>query len=164
MRPDLHIDGFAYRKITVGGTDATDEILGMIYGLKRDDINLIMLSGCVIAWYNIIEPHVIHDTILIPVICVSYEESEGLREDIERHFPGDIGRINRYEALGERTQVHLPTGYSLFARGWGVTEKELIRACILLTHHGKIPEPLRVARIAARSMTEYIRHETGAAR
>ncbi len=155
MRTDLHVDGFAFGKITVGGTDATNEILSMISGLDRKDINLIMLSGCVIAWYNIIEPLIINHTTGIPVICVSYEESEGLQEKIEHHFPGDTDRINRYKALGERIEVPLPTGYSLFARGWGLTEKETIRACRLLTHHGKIPEPLRVARIAARSLMQY---------
>ncbi len=155
MRRDLHIDGVVFGNVTVGGDDATGEILSMIRELDRHDLNLIMLSGSVIAWYNIIDPAAIYSLTGIPVISISYEESEGLEEHIRHHFPGDTGRINRYKALGERIEVPLPTGYSLFARGWGVTEKELTRACIIFTHHGKIPEPLRVARIAARSMMQY---------
>jgi uncharacterized protein len=164
MRRDLHVDGFVFGTVTVGGDDATREILRMIRELNRQDLNLIMLSGCVIAWYNIINPSEIHIATKIPVICVSYEESEGLEDHILLHFPGDIDRVARYQNLGDRTEVSLPTGYSLFARGWGVTEKEMARACRLFTHHGKIPEPVRVARIAARSMTDYIRHETDAVR
>ena len=155
MRRDLHIDGFVFGNVTVGGDDATGEILKMISDLDRHDLNLIMLSGCVIAWYNIIDPAAIHSLTGIPIICVSYEESEGLEEHIMHHFPGDDERIARYRGLGDRTEVLLPTGYSLYARGWGVTEKELVRACIMFTHHGKIPEPLRVARIAARSLMQY---------
>jgi len=155
MRRDLHVDGFTFGTVTVGGDDATDEIIRMIRDLDRQDLNLIMLSGCVIAWYNIIDPAVIHKEVDLPVICVSYEESEGLDEHIKHHFPGDEERVARYHNLGDRTEVHLPTGYSLYARGWGVTEKELTRACVLFTHHGKIPEPLRVARIAARSVMQY---------
>ncbi|MDD1728422.1 MAG: DUF99 family protein [Methanospirillum sp.] len=155
MRRDLHIDGFVFGSVTVGGDDATTEILRMIRELDRHDLNLIMISGCVIAWYNIIDPAVIHTHTSLPVICVSYEESEGLEEHIRHHFHGDEERVARYQSLGDRTEIYLPTGYSLFARGWGVTEKELSRACILFTHHGKIPEPLRVARIAARSVMQY---------
>jgi len=155
MRRDLHIDGFVFGNVTVGGDDATGEILRMITELDRHDLNLIMLSGSVIAWYNIVDPAEIHYQTRIPIISVSYEESEGLEEHIRHHFPGDAERVTRYRSLGDRTEVSLPTGYSLFARGWGVTEKEMIRACRLFTHHGKIPEPLRVARIAARSMMQY---------
>ncbi len=157
MRRDLHIDGFTFGYITVGGDDATREILKMICQLDRDDINLIMLSGCVIAWYNIIEPAILHQTTGIPVICVSYEESEGLRDHIAHHFPGDEERIKRYETLGERIPVSLPSGYVLYARGWGLSEKECIRACRLLTIHGKIPEPLRVARLCARGLEKTLR-------
>lgn len=163
MRRDLHIDGFVFGMVTVGGDDATTEILRMIRDLGRQDLNLVMLSGCVIAWYNIINPAEIHASVGIPVICVSYEESEGLKEHIRRHFPGDQERIEQYNKLGDRTEIALPTGYSLYARGWGVTGNELSRACTLFTHHGKIPEPLRVARIAARSMARFVMPGTGAA-
>jgi len=157
MRRDLYIDGFVYGTVTVGGDDATAEILRMIRELDRRDLNLIMISGCAIAWYNIIDPAQIHNTTGLPVICISYEESEGLEDHIIRHFPGDEKRIAKYRNLGERTEITLPTGYSLYARGWGVTDKELVRACILFTHSGKVPEPLRVARIAARSMIPFVR-------
>jgi endonuclease V-like protein UPF0215 family len=49
MRKDLRIDGFTFGRVTVGGMDATDTILGMVQALDRRDINVIMLSGCVIA-------------------------------------------------------------------------------------------------------------------
>ena len=40
-----------------------------------------------------------------PVLCVTYEESDGLLEDIRAHFPDDIQRISVYRNLGERTRV-----------------------------------------------------------
>ena len=78
MRKDLRIDGFSFGTVTVGGMDATDRILGMVRRLNRSDINLIMLSGCVIAWFNVLDPSRISLETGIPVICVSYEDSEGL--------------------------------------------------------------------------------------
>ncbi len=56
MRKDLRIDGVGYGTVTVGGTDATDSILSLVRKLKRSDINLLLLGGCVISWYNIIDP------------------------------------------------------------------------------------------------------------
>jgi endonuclease V-like protein UPF0215 family len=154
MRRDLHIDGFVFGLVTVGGDDATGEILSMIRNLDRKDLNLIMLNGCVIAWYNIIDPAHIHASTGLPVICASYEESDGLEGHIAHHFPGNARKITQYQALGDRIPVMLMNGYTVFARGWGISEREVIRACRLFTHHGKIPEPLRVARLCARGVMQ----------
>lgn len=151
MRRDLHIDGFAFGRVTVGGDDATDVIITMIEGLNRKDLNLIMLSGCVIAWFNIIDPGTIHTITGLPIICVSYQESEGLSRHIAHHFPGNEKKIQMYHALGNRIEILLPNNYTLYARGWGLPDNEVIRACRIFTHHGRIPEPLRVARLCARS-------------
>jgi endonuclease V-like protein UPF0215 family len=154
MRRDLHIDGFVFGEVTVGGSDATEEIVRMIRDLDRPDLNLVMISGCVIAWYNIIDPLYIHNRTGLPVICVSYEESEGLEGHIRHHFPGDEVRISRYRSLGERSEILLPNGYVLYARGWGLSVPEVTRACRIFSHHGKIPEPVRVARLCARKVMQ----------
>ena len=67
MRKDLRIDGFGFSTVTVGGMDAT--YFYSRYGariLNRRDINVIMLSGCVIAWFNIINPALIAQETGIP--------------------------------------------------------------------------------------------------
>ena len=151
MRKDLRIDGFAWGDVTVGGMDATDTIIGMVQSMKRRDINVIMLSGCVIAWFNIIDPHVVFATTGIPVIGVTYEASEGLLADLEYHFPSDMTRIDAYKRLGERVPHLLCTGQTVFLRTWGVTLPDAVRLCDDFTLEGKIPEPLRVARLCARS-------------
>jgi len=154
MRRDLHIDGFCFGTVTIGGMDATEEILRMVTSLGRQDINAILLNGCVIAWYNIIDPKVIANQSGLPVICVSYEESEGLAGHIEHHFPHDRERIQAYEKLGERISISLKTGYHLYARGYGCTEPEVRQLCRIFTLHGKIPEPVRVARLCARTVMQ----------
>src|SRR5512137_112863 len=73
MRKDLRIDGFIFSTVTVGGMDATASVLRMVQDLERSDINIIMLSGCVIAWFNILNPGLINQRTGIPVICVTYE-------------------------------------------------------------------------------------------
>ncbi len=55
MRSDLVIDGFAFGEATVEGDDATEAILRLYRSLKRDDVNLMLLSGCIISLYNIVD-------------------------------------------------------------------------------------------------------------
>ncbi|HUW85460.1 MAG TPA: DUF99 family protein [Methanoregula sp.] len=150
MRKDLRIDGFIFSTVTVGGMDATASILHMVDELKRKDINVIMLSGCVIAWFNIINPSQIAQKTGIPVICVTYEDSEGLIAEIRHHFPGDNVRISAYENLGERIPIELHTHQTIFIRAWGLDQRDAAQLCNDFTLEGKIPEPLRVARLCAR--------------
>lgn len=152
MRKDLRIYGFAFSTVTVGGTDATDSILGMVQGLDRRDINVIMLSGCVIAWFNVVDPGRISQETGIPVICVSYGESDGLEADIRNHFPKDEIRIAAYHRLGERIPVILHTRETIFLRSWGMGLTDASALCNDFTLEGKIPEPLRVARLCSRHL------------
>jgi endonuclease V-like protein UPF0215 family len=153
MRKDLQIDGVALSRITVGGTDATEGVLRIVAKLNRRDVNVLMLSGGVIAWYNIIDPELIRDRTGLPVIMVTYEESEGLEEDIVRHFPGDDTRLQAYRRLGSRFSLTLSTGYTIYLRAWGLPESTAMTLCDAFTRDGKVPEPLRVARLIARSVT-----------
>jgi hypothetical protein len=152
MRKDLRIDGFIFSRVTVGGMDATESILRMVDDIERTDINVIMLSGCVIAWFNVINPAVIARHAGKPVICVTYEESDGLLDDIRHHFPDDIQRISAYRNLGERTRIDLHTKQAIFIRCWGIDMSDGARLCNDFTVEGRIPEPLRVARLCARKL------------
>ena len=152
MRKDLRIDGFTFSTVTVGGMDASTSVIAMVKDLKRRDINVIMLSGCVIAWFNIINATLIFQETGIPVICVTYEDSEGLVGDIRHHFPDDGARISAYENLGARIPVKLHTHQTIFIRCWGLTSEDAVKLCNDFTLEGRIPEPLRVARLCARQL------------
>lgn len=152
MRKDLRIDGFVTGTVTVGGMDATETVLAMVQTLGRHDLNVILLSGCVIAWFNIIEIDRIARETGIPVICVTYEVSDGLLDDIRYHFPGDTGRLDACVRLGEREPVELRTGKTLYIRASGISTADAARFCNDCTLDGKIPEPLRVARLCARQV------------
>jgi len=155
MRKDRILDGVAFSRVTVGGMDATEGILAIVQALDRRDINMIFLSGCVIAFFNIIDPHHVNECTALPVVCVTYEESAGLEEDIRHHFPGDTARLDAYRRLGERTPHLLPDGQTVYLRSWGINPEDAGRLCTAFTREGKIPEPLRVARLSARAAHGY---------
>jgi endonuclease V-like protein UPF0215 family len=151
MRKDLQVDGCAFAVAMVGGMDATRVVLDIFSDLKRKDINVIMLSGCVIAWFNVMNPETIADVTQTPVICVTYEDSGGLEPDIAAHFPGDESRLDAYRQLGERLPVMLHTGQEIFIRSWDISHREAAQLCNDFTLTGGVPEPLRVARLCARA-------------
>jgi uncharacterized protein len=160
MRKDQRIDGIAFTRVTVGGMDAAAALIGMVTDLDRKDINCLMISGCVIAWYNIINPDHVHAATRLPVIMVTYEESEGLEGSIIRHFPGDSARLLAYRSLGGRTAVSLHTGYRIFIRSAGISHADAARLCNDFTRDGRVPEPLRVARFAARGAMRMLSHQS----
>lgn len=154
MRGDLRIDGCALGSVTVGGMDATEAVLGIVSSLDRSDINLVLISGAAIAWYNIINPDQIFEDTGIPVLIITYEESGGLEDAIERHFPQDTLRMQQYLALGERDFIRLHTGHTVFLRRSGVPLDAAARIINRFTLDGKVPEPVRAARLFARAVMQ----------
>lgn len=152
MRGDLRLDGAAFSSATVGGDDATRGVLEVWDALDRSDVHAVLLSGCVISWFNVVDLEEVRERTGVPVVCVTYEESEGLRSDIERHFSGEAleRKLAAYEGLGGRTRISLDTGYDVHVRALGLDEGETRRLLNRFTEEGRRPEPLRVARIAAR--------------
>jgi len=153
MRSDCVIDGVAFDKITVGGMDATEGVLHVFGSLQRADINVMMLNGCVISWFNIIDIKEVYEKLNIPLVCVTYEESEGLEEHIARHFEADErdSRIEAYKRLGNRVCVRLHDNFDVLIRSLGMEKSEAAAVLKKFTTHGKVPEPLRVAKIVARA-------------
>jgi len=155
MRADGAIDGFTFAKATVGGMDATEKILEMYRNLRRDDISVLLLNGCVISWYNVIDLHRVAEETSLPLICVTYNESEGLEKYFKELFPQDWERrVETYRRNKSRTSIKLSTGYTVYIRFIGMKIEEAKGVLNKFTSHGSIPEPLRVARLLARSIVK----------
>jgi len=152
MRRDLIVDGIVFGTVTIGGNDSTQNILSMVRSLKRDDVNCIMLDGLIISMYNIIDGEEIREKTGVPVLAITFKESEGLEGTIQRHFPNDSKlKLEQYHKLGQRDKILLKTGKFIFARYWGLSSNEASTIVNSLTLQGSIPEPIRIAKLAARA-------------
>ena len=158
MRGDLLIDGFAITTITVGGLDATQGVLNIYAMLNRKDINAIMLNGVIIAWYNVIDLEKIYNETKVPIIAVTYEESEEkLDKYFKENFPKDYEkRIEIYRRNGEREKIQLKTGHTVLVRYLGMRRDEAKGLLNKFIRQGAIPEPLRVSRLLARSLMKHL--------
>jgi uncharacterized protein len=151
MRADLRADGLAYARAEVGGDDATDAVLEIYRQLYRSDVNVILIEGALISWFNIIDLDEVWQKTERPVICITYQDSAGLEGHIGAHFQSLEEKIRRYKKLGERQRIRLKTGYDVYLRIYGATPEEARLLLNKFTFDGRVPEPVRLAGLAARA-------------
>lgn len=151
-------DGFAFATCTVGGTDATDAICSLFGDLGREDVRYVLVSGIAPAWFNVVDLHHVADRTDRPVLSVTYENSEGLEPALHEQFDGDEldERLETYLAQPDRQRVGIGDE-TLFVRAVGLNDDEAAAVVDGFTPVGGRPEPLRVARLAARGADEFRR-------
>ena len=149
MRSDLVIDGFAFGEATVEGDDATRSMLRLYRRLRREDVNLLLLSGCIISLYNVVDVDALAKMSGVPVIALTYRESAGIEGAIRHHFGDGDEKVSLYNRLGPRLPIALRTGYRVFARLSAISETDAARVLDSFTLQGGVPEPVRVAKLLA---------------
>ena len=150
MRGDMRIDGFGFCEPEVGGTNATEQLIAMYSRLGREDIRAWVLGGCIISWFNVVDSVELHEATGVPVVCLSYNPSEGIEKFFREYFPDDWqSRIELMDRGGQRQEVSLKTGHSVFLTTSGITLDQARKLVNQFTLDGRVPEPIRVARIIA---------------
>ena len=150
VRADRTVDGLEYGRCTVGGLDATDATRSLLSRLDRPDAQYVLLAGIAPAWFNLFDLHRIHEQADRPVLSVSFEASDGLTDALAREFDGDAlaARRDIYERQPSRERIEV-NDEAVWVRAVGTDDPEpIVRG---FTPEGGRPEPLRVARLAARA-------------
>ncbi len=152
VRSDFVIDGVALGRTAVGGDDATASIASLFRKLRRNDVNLIMVSGAILSLYNIIDVDLLSKRTKLPVVCLTYKETTGIEGSIRLHFPeGAEKKLEAYRRLGRRRGVRLHTGHKVYVRSAGMEEDAVKPTLDVFTLQGSVPEPVRVAKLLARA-------------
>lgn len=161
VRADRVLDGLAYRPCTVGGTDATDAVLALVDALGRPDVRYVLLGAIAPAWYNLLDLSRIHETADRPVIAVTFEASDGLEDGLRDAFAdtgsdGDLEeRLETYRSLPARRELSV-NDETVYVRHLGCDADEANAVVRAFTPAGGRPEPIRVARVAARAGDSYL--------
>lgn len=150
------VDEFAFAACTVGGVDATDAVLSLWEQIDRPDIQAVLISGVALAWYNILDLDRLSQHVPVPILALTYEASEGLGEAINREFEDAAAsrRHDRYDALPPR-EAHSVNGHRIFVRIMNDNDIDSGAVLRALTRTGGRPEPVRIARLAARAADRY---------
>jgi endonuclease V-like protein UPF0215 family len=103
--------------------------------------------------YNIIDLKKISQSLGLPVIGVTYQDSEGIEEAIRHHFPDSYeSKLKEYQELEDREKIPLHTSYDIYIRKEGCTLSDAKLLLDELTLQGSFPEPLRVAQLLAKTL------------
>jgi endonuclease V-like protein UPF0215 family len=153
VRADRVVEDFVFARCTTGGSDATAACRDLLDRLDRPDAQWLLLAGVAPAWFNLISLDDVHAAADRPVIAVSFEDSDGLDDPLRAHFSGEAlrRRLATYRELPPREPVALDDT-ELWMRTVGIDTADaadILRAFI--PDDGERPEPLRVARLAARA-------------
>lgn len=156
VRSDRALDGLAFSSITVGGTDATERLIDLYRSLGREDVRTVMIAGIAPAWFNVVDLEALAAAVDRPVLSVSFEASPGLEPALREQFSGAAldERLSIYERQPPRFRLTV-NDETVFVRAVGCDDERAARAVRGHTPEGGRPEPLRVARIAARAGDAY---------
>lgn len=157
VRADRSVDGFSFGTCTVGGTDATDAVRALFSDLGREDVQYVLLAGVALAWFNLVDLRRLHAALDRPVLSVSFESSPGLEPALREQFEGAAldCRLDVYRSLPPRRRLRVDDGdEDVYVRAVGLDDDaaDVVRA---YTPTGGRPEPLRVARLAARAARRF---------
>lgn len=161
VRGDRIVDGMDFTTCTVGGSDATDRILELYDNIDRDDIQYVFLGAVAPAWYNIIDLEEIATHTECPVFAITFEESDGLEDAIREEFSESdrVGRLERYRQLPPRRTLQIDDT-EVYVRHVNIDWDEASEVIQTFTHEGARPEPIRLARLAARGADTFRRRES----
>ncbi|WP_144906381.1 endonuclease dU [Halobellus captivus] len=175
VRADRVVDGVAFATASVGGLDATDAVCTLFERLQREDVRYLLVSGVAPAWFNLLDLDRIAASTERPVLSVSFEESPGLNPALREQFDGEglDDRLGIYERLPPRRRLRV-NDERLFVRYIGFDDgepdtdaasdaasdddgvpEEITRVVRAYTPVGGRPEPIRVARLAARAARQW---------
>jgi len=148
MRKDLVLDALFVENPKIGGDDATEKIIDGFYTLKRNDVSCIMIDGCILSMYNIVDYIYISSTLNMPVICVTSQRGKDLKETFIKN--NQLNKLELYKKLGSQRKISV-LGYDYWVRFSGADEFEVKHILKSFIISGRTPEPLRVSKIIARA-------------
>ena len=138
--------------ITVDGLDATRKAALLLKGSVHVPV---LLSGVTFGGFNLIDPWKIEKTCKAPVIVVigSRPDNRAVKRALSRHFPDWRERWDLIRSLGplRKARTMANEGPVFFER-FGCSTRDAAVILKSWAFVSRIPEPLRVAGIAARGL------------
>lgn len=140
-------------KIQVDGFDATEKL---IYILEKFSADAVILSGITFAGFNIIDPFQIYKKYNMPIIIISTKKPNNfsMLKALRSHFHDWMERWEIIENLGSiYSTITKPGDPEIYFEVIGensVWAEMVLRECSRLC---RIPEPVRVAGIIAKSIS-----------
>jgi endonuclease V-like protein UPF0215 family len=148
-----NIENVRLTKIIVDGLNATEKLTEILNEMEFD---VVLLAGISYAGFNIIDPMIIYEKFKKPVIIISRTKpnNRAVKRALKRHFEDWETRWKVFQNLGPIHKIVIKKGEApLYIEIVGANVKWASKVIEPLCFCGKIPEPLRVARLIARGLS-----------
>jgi endonuclease V-like protein UPF0215 family len=149
-----YLESVLVDEITVDGHDATDTILALLAdsGLPRT-AQAIAFEGGTLAGFNVLDLDRLHGELGLPAIALTRDEPDpdAVREALRDHVDDPDERARLLEAHPMQA-IDVNEGRA-FMRHAGGDRDRLVELVRRQTVRGRMPEPVRIARLVARAVT-----------
>lgn len=145
------LEGVLKTEVIVDGEDATEKILEMVSASTHSmQLKMILTRGVTIAGFNYIDIRKISQETSLPV--VSIVDHQPNQEDFNlaiRNVPNWEKRLEIINSTPIREVITNKEEAPVFIQSVGIEESTVDKFLKEITLFGRIPEPLRVARLIA---------------
>ncbi|MDD1766473.1 MAG: DUF99 family protein [Candidatus Methanomethyliaceae archaeon] len=142
------------KRVEVDGLDATERLIETIEELNRE-VDVVISSSIPIAGFNLLDSKEVLKKFGIPSIFVLGERPDqgAVRAALKKHFIDWRKRIKIIEGIGEFHELPLEGEKAVLLECAGIKPAEAMRLVKRLTIFGRVPEPVRIARMVARTVS-----------
>jgi len=142
-----------FREVKVDGLDATTKVLEVVEEIKGR-VDVIMARSLPISGFNLIDPKVIFERRDIPTVFVLGDKPEegAVVSALRKHFDDWKVRLEVLRGAGSIREFPDDDGKVLL-ECFGISPEEAFRVVRRLSIFGRVPEPLRIAAMAARAVS-----------
>jgi endonuclease V-like protein UPF0215 family len=141
-------------QIQVDGRDANNALVSLLSSLS---FHVILLSGISFGGFNLVDISQLAGRVRRPVIAISGEKPDNasVRKALHAHFADWKERWDIVRAAGElHSTKPLPDEPKLYFEVRGASPEFAKRIIVSTAAISRLPEPIRVARILARGLSE----------
>jgi endonuclease V-like protein UPF0215 family len=136
--------------VEVDGLDATEALASRAAAFEQR-LDIVLSDSVPIAGFNMIDARAIMGRVGAPVAFVlpGKPDADGVEAALKAHFPDWERRLEILAAAGQPAPHRLGDG-EVYLECVGLDPRNALQVLQRLTVFGKVPEPIRLARMAAR--------------
>lgn len=145
------LEGVMQSSITVDGEDATKKIVELVQNsTHKDQLKMIMTRGVTVAGFNYIDIKELFNLTSLPIISIvdHNPDMKKIRLAIQ-NVPNWEKRFEKISQQPIRAVQTTNNDEPVFVQSIGIEEKKIDKFLKEITIVGRIPEPIRVARLIA---------------
>ena len=150
-RPGNVIEGILSANAEIDGTNATEKLANAIKESKyKNIIRIIFLKGLSIAGLNIIDIKELSEKTNAVVVAIV---KKGKRENIKKTLES-LGQKEKIKHIDNAGEIYFSERLKLSFQVYGTSRNKAERIIKEFLSESKIPEPLRIARMIAKSLKD----------